>query len=108
MNLVDPKVKHSSACSAPFQNSPQNPILAAGRQTRTGTCTPRPRRLHHPPGYARLGTSDKLREEFACENSAHSRAVAALIDHLQLDAVDVIGFSMGCGTTAGLLAIHPA
>jgi pimeloyl-ACP methyl ester carboxylesterase len=36
-----------------------------------------------------------------------ARDVLALIEHLRLDAVDVIGFSMGCGTTAGLLMLHP-
>lgn len=29
-----------------------------------------------------------------------ARDVIALIDHLRLDAVDVIGFSMGSGTVA--------
>jgi pimeloyl-ACP methyl ester carboxylesterase len=59
------------------------------------------------PDMRGFGASDKPREKSAYENSAHSRDVAALIDHLRLDAVDVIGFSMGCGTAAGLLALHP-
>ena len=37
-----------------------------------------------------------------------ARDVLALIEHLRLDAVDVIGFSMGCGTTARLLMLHPS
>jgi pimeloyl-ACP methyl ester carboxylesterase len=36
-----------------------------------------------------------------------ARDVAALIHHLRLDAVDVIGFSMGAGTAARLLLLHP-
>jgi len=35
-----------------------------------------------------------------------SRDVVALIDHLCLDAVAVIGFSMGSGTAARLLMLH--
>jgi len=59
------------------------------------------------PDMRGFGASDKPRERSAYENSAHSRDVAALIDHLHLDAVDVIGYSMGCGTTARLLALNP-
>jgi pimeloyl-ACP methyl ester carboxylesterase len=59
------------------------------------------------PDMRGFGASDKPRERSAYENSAHSRDVSALIDHLHLDAVDVIGYSMGCGTTARLLALHP-
>ena len=59
------------------------------------------------PDMRGFGTSDKPRERSAYENSAHSRDVAALIDHLHLDAVDVIGYSMGCGTTARLLVLNP-
>ena len=36
-----------------------------------------------------------------------ARDVAALIDHLCLTAVDVVGFSMGAGTAARLLLLHP-
>jgi pimeloyl-ACP methyl ester carboxylesterase len=36
-----------------------------------------------------------------------ARDVAALIDHLRLDAVDVIGFSMGAGVAARLLILRP-
>ena len=35
-----------------------------------------------------------------------ARDVVALIDHLRLDAVDVIGFSMGSGVAAKLLALR--
>lgn len=59
------------------------------------------------PDMRGFGASDKPREKSAYENSALSRDIVALIDHLDLDAVDVIGFSMGCGTTARLLALHP-
>jgi pimeloyl-ACP methyl ester carboxylesterase len=58
------------------------------------------------PDMRGFGASDKPREKSAYENSALSRDIVALIDHLHLDAVDVIGFSMGCGTTARLLALH--
>jgi pimeloyl-ACP methyl ester carboxylesterase len=36
-----------------------------------------------------------------------ARDVIALIDHLHLKAVDVIGFSRGAGTTARLLILRP-
>ena len=55
-----------------------------------------------------FGASDKPREKEAYANSAMARDVLALIEHLRLDAVDVIGFSMGCGTTARLLMLHPS
>jgi pimeloyl-ACP methyl ester carboxylesterase len=55
-----------------------------------------------------FGASDKPREKEAYANSAMARDVLALIEHLGLDAVDVIGFSMGCGTAARLLMLHPA
>jgi pimeloyl-ACP methyl ester carboxylesterase len=54
-----------------------------------------------------FGASDKPREKEAYADSAMARDVLALIEHLSLDAVDVIGFSMGCGTTARLLMLHP-
>jgi pimeloyl-ACP methyl ester carboxylesterase len=54
-----------------------------------------------------FGASDKPREKEAYADSAMARDVLALIEHLRLDAVDVIGFSMGCGTAVGLLALHP-
>src|SRR5262249_39063902 len=47
------------------------------------------------------------REKAAYEDSAMARDVIALIDHLHLDAVDVIGFSMGAVTAARLLLLRP-
>jgi pimeloyl-ACP methyl ester carboxylesterase len=59
------------------------------------------------PDMRGFGASDKPREKAAYENSAMARDTIALIDHLRLDAVDVIGFSMGAGTAARLLMLHP-
>ena len=59
------------------------------------------------PDMRGFGASDKPREKEAYADSAMARDVLVLIEHLRLDAVDVIGFSMGCGTTAGLLMLHP-
>ena len=59
------------------------------------------------PDMRGFGASDKPREKAANENSAMARDVAALVDHLCLTAVDVVGFSMGAGTAARLLLLHP-
>jgi len=59
------------------------------------------------PDMRGFGRSDKPREKAAYENSAMARDVAALIGHLRLDAVDVIGFSMGAGVAARLLILRP-
>jgi len=59
------------------------------------------------PDMRGFGASEKPREKAAYENSAMARDVLALIEHLRLDAVDVIGFSMGAGTAARLLGLHP-
>ncbi|HYL37800.1 MAG TPA: alpha/beta hydrolase [Bryobacteraceae bacterium] len=59
------------------------------------------------PDMRGFGASDKPREKTAYADSAMARDVIALIDHLHLDAVDLIGFSMGSGTTAQVLALHP-
>ena len=59
------------------------------------------------PDMRGFGASDKPRAQAAYADSAMARDVVALIDHLRLDAVDVIGFSMGSGTTARLLMLHP-
>src|SRR5580692_5624485 len=59
------------------------------------------------PDMRGFGASDKPREKTAYENSAMARDVVALIDHLRLDAVDVVGFSMGAGTAARLLLLRP-
>jgi pimeloyl-ACP methyl ester carboxylesterase len=54
-----------------------------------------------------FGASDKPREQAAYADSALARDVVALIEHLHLDTVDVIGFSMGSGTAARLLMLRP-
>jgi pimeloyl-ACP methyl ester carboxylesterase len=59
------------------------------------------------PDMRGFGGSDKPREKTAYQNSAMARDVIALIEHLRLDAVDVIGFSMGAGTAARLLLLRP-
>ena len=59
------------------------------------------------PDMRGFGASDKPREKTAYADSAMARDVIALIDHLRLDAVDVIGFSMGSGTAARLLMLRP-
>jgi pimeloyl-ACP methyl ester carboxylesterase len=59
------------------------------------------------PDMRGFGASDKPREKAAYEDSAMARDIIALIDHLRLDPVDVIGFSMGAGTAARLLLLHP-
>jgi len=59
------------------------------------------------PDMRGFGASDKPREKAAYADSALARDVVALIHHLRLDAVDVIGFSMGAGTTARLLMLRP-
>src|SRR5215470_5083677 len=60
------------------------------------------------PDMRGFGASDKPCEKEAYADSAMARDVLALIEHLRLEAVDVIGFSMGCGTTARLLMLHPS
>jgi len=59
------------------------------------------------PDMRGFGASDKPCEQGAYADSAMARDVIALIEHLRLDAIDIIGFSMGCGTTARLLMLHP-
>ena len=53
-----------------------------------------------------VGASDKPRDQAAYGDSAMARDVVALIEHLRLVAVDVIGFSMGAGTAARLLILR--
>jgi pimeloyl-ACP methyl ester carboxylesterase len=57
------------------------------------------------PDMRGFGASDKLHTTSAYANSAMARDVAALIDRLDLDPVDVLGFSMGPVTAAKLLAL---
>jgi pimeloyl-ACP methyl ester carboxylesterase len=59
------------------------------------------------PDMRGFGASDKPGEQAAYADSALARDVVALIDHLRLDAVDLIGFSMGSGTAARVLMLHP-
>jgi pimeloyl-ACP methyl ester carboxylesterase len=59
------------------------------------------------PDMRGFGASDKPREKTAYADSAMARDVIALIEHLRLDAVDVIGFSMGSGTAVRLLMLRP-
>jgi len=59
------------------------------------------------PDLRGFGAPDKPREKTAYEDSAMARDVVALMDHLRLDVVDVIGFSMGAGTAARLLLLRP-
>jgi pimeloyl-ACP methyl ester carboxylesterase len=59
------------------------------------------------PDMRGFGASDKPREQAAYADSAMARDVMALIEHLRLDTIDVIGFSMGCGTAARLLMLRP-
>jgi len=58
------------------------------------------------PDMRGFGASDKPREKEAYADSAMARDVLTLIEYLRLDAVDLVGFSMGCGTTARLLFLH--
>jgi pimeloyl-ACP methyl ester carboxylesterase len=57
------------------------------------------------PDLRGFGASDKPHDTAAYTNSAIARDIAALIDHLDLDAVDVLGFSLGSVTAAKLLAL---
>jgi len=59
------------------------------------------------PDMRGFGASDKPRDKAAYAHFAMARDVIALIEHLHLDAVDVIGFSMGAGTAARLLLLRP-
>jgi pimeloyl-ACP methyl ester carboxylesterase len=53
-----------------------------------------------------FGGSDKPRETAAYADSAMARDVVALVRHLGLEAVDVLGFSMGALAGAQLLALR--
>ena len=52
-----------------------------------------------------FGESDKPRDRAAYANAAMARDVEALIGHLGLESVDVLGYSMGAGAAARLLAL---
>src|SRR5215212_1896345 len=57
------------------------------------------------PDMRGFGASDKPQDTRAYADSAMARDVIALVRHLGLDAVDVLGFSMGSVTAARLLAL---
>jgi pimeloyl-ACP methyl ester carboxylesterase len=59
------------------------------------------------PDMRGFGASGKPRETSAYADSAMARDIIALMQHLRLDAVDVVGFSMGAGTAARLLLLRP-
>lgn len=59
------------------------------------------------PDLRGFGASAKSREVTFYSNWAMARDVMALIEHLHLDAVDVVGFSMGAGTTARVVILGP-
>jgi pimeloyl-ACP methyl ester carboxylesterase/DNA-binding transcriptional MerR regulator len=57
------------------------------------------------PDMRGFGASEKPQDTRAYADSAMARDVIALVRHLGLDAVDVLGFSMGSVTAAKLLAL---
>ena len=60
------------------------------------------------PDLRGFGASEKPREPAAYARSAMARDVLALTEHLGLETVDVLGFSMGSLTAAKLLALGAA
>jgi pimeloyl-ACP methyl ester carboxylesterase len=59
------------------------------------------------PDLRGFGASAKSRDASFYSDWAMARDVIALIAHLHLDAVDVVGFSMGAGTTARVAILGP-
>ena len=59
------------------------------------------------PDLRGFGASAKSREITFYSNWAMARDVIALIEHLHLEAVDVVGFSMGAGTAARVVILGP-
>jgi pimeloyl-ACP methyl ester carboxylesterase len=59
------------------------------------------------PDLRGFGASAKSREVTFYSNWAMARDVMALIEHLHLNAVDVVGFSMGAGTAARVVILGP-
>jgi DNA-binding transcriptional MerR regulator/pimeloyl-ACP methyl ester carboxylesterase len=57
------------------------------------------------PDQRGFGASDKPRDRAAYADSAMARDVIALVCHLGLEAVDMLGYSMGSVTVARLLAL---
>ena len=60
------------------------------------------------PDMRGFGNSDQPADPASYADAAMARDVAALIEHLGLESVDVCGFSMGSLTAAKLLALGPA
>jgi pimeloyl-ACP methyl ester carboxylesterase len=60
------------------------------------------------PDLRGFGASDKPRDPVAYARAAMARDALALIEHLRLETVDVLGFSMGSLTAAWLLALGAA
>jgi pimeloyl-ACP methyl ester carboxylesterase len=59
------------------------------------------------PDLRGFGASAKSPDVGFYSDWAMARDVIALIEHLRLDAVDVVGFSMGAGTTARVAVLGP-
>ena len=59
------------------------------------------------PDLRGFGASAKSREITFYSNWAMARDVIALIEHLHVEAVDVVGFSMGAGTAARVVILGP-
>jgi pimeloyl-ACP methyl ester carboxylesterase len=59
------------------------------------------------PDMRGFGASDKPQAQSAYENCAMARDVLALLRHLGVDSVDILGFSMGTGTAVSLLMLAP-
>lgn len=59
------------------------------------------------PDLRGFGASSKPHEAAAYANKAMARDVIALIEHLRLDSVDLVGFSMGAGVAARVVILQP-
>lgn len=59
------------------------------------------------PDLRGFGNSAKSREVSFYSNWNMARDVIALIEHLRLEAVDIVGFSMGAGTAARVVILQP-
>jgi pimeloyl-ACP methyl ester carboxylesterase len=59
------------------------------------------------PDLRGFGASAKSRETRFYSDWAMARDVVALVEHLRLDAVDLVGFSMGAGTAARVAILGP-
>jgi len=59
------------------------------------------------PDLRGFGESDKPRDAAAYSNWAMARDVIALVEHLRLEAADIVGFSLGAGTAARVAILGP-